>query len=893
MNPFMMMFSPLGGFGFFGGGCCCGVNMPYYGMDDRLTFMNFPVFRNTSMDYLLDPRLAMMQTQQSMMYGGGNMFGNTMLPLFNNFPGMNFPGMNAPWSPWWQPTRTETEEQKKEREAREAEERDPKNVEIKEKIDNYKDCFEKFKKAVDAETKGSEKFKEFEKKYNEALKEKKLADRLKKLEELFDTLDTKTLTKVALADKDINHSLFMIGYSFPKSTSYKHQIGSSEVDWNTFFLTSIEGNLSKDDATPVGILGGKLLDANCKEQILQIISTWNDTHRDDDSKGLLRKLADYIPNSKEQVVNWKAGVSGLALALIAKADSFVEENGSNSDFTKLVAQRKKVSDLLDKNITNNKNIKKSDVIALANEFDKLYAMLRIQEAIVMNAKVVDKYADKFNAIKPNAIPDDIIIKETIEDLKTENIAVPTSSELDKLPEKESAFVRDNKRSTSKWEDIDNDTEGEPEKRAQALVNSDPKMLKGVISHKGVYETTNSGKNAPKRYYMVKGDKLVEAKYNETTKKYEPIKDAEDVTSVEINTYVETINDIDIYIKAGKIKNSTNVKGVYLSVDAYPDNHREVFIIKDNKLVKINGTLYTDGTVKLKNGEKVKLEELTEDDYSVVESEDDIYTKPKAASPEIEEKTDVDEEKASLDNWDDLGISGLSDLNRKNLKNLGLVSTGVEGWYKYTGKGGGYYRYNVENNELEKLDDVKEINTDGTYKDTKGKIHLCKQVGKPEDYGKALQKALRYVTSSEEEQIALRNLNTFLVYENTSDIMEFLKGYDSERLFFNDKMCHQIATEHGIFTDKRPDNKEYRVYYIQEIAKKLLKVADEVNIKDSEYENLEALIENSENGVLQDGHCLIGMADALDRIIKLLLDEYNKTNGTTETTETTDKTQTQA
>ena len=149
MNPFMMMFGPIG-FGFMGGGCSCGVNMPYYGMDDRLTFMNFPVFRNTSMDYLLDPRLAMMQSQQSMMNGGGNIFGSTMLPMFNNFPGMNFPGMNnnSPWSPWFQPSRTESEEDKKKREANEAEAKKP---EAK-KAEALKNTFDKIKKLADADS---------------------------------------------------------------------------------------------------------------------------------------------------------------------------------------------------------------------------------------------------------------------------------------------------------------------------------------------------------------------------------------------------------------------------------------------------------------------------------------------------------------------------------------------------------------------------------------------------------------------------------------------------------------------------------------------------------------------------------------------------------------------
>ena len=52
MNPFMMsnvFFGPMGMMS-MSPMCYGGVNMPYYGSSDMLTFMNFPIFRNTASD---------------------------------------------------------------------------------------------------------------------------------------------------------------------------------------------------------------------------------------------------------------------------------------------------------------------------------------------------------------------------------------------------------------------------------------------------------------------------------------------------------------------------------------------------------------------------------------------------------------------------------------------------------------------------------------------------------------------------------------------------------------------------------------------------------------------------------------------------------------------------
>ena len=618
MNPLFMMFGPMG---FMGGGCGCGVYMPYYGQNDTLTFMNFPVFRNTSMDYLLDPRLAMWQVQQNWMNGGSfGMMGNSYLPLFNNFPGMNPPWMN---------TKTETEEEKKKREEKEAEEKKPENVAKKAKIDDYKTYFERFKTLVDKNVKETADFKTLVTNFENALKEEKLDDRLAKVKEVLSQIDKDMLTKIALADTDIDSKLYKIGYNFPTKTS-RHVATELETKINDMIAT-----LNLSDSTKVGgQLNSNILKPQ-KDYILQMISSWNDTHNDDE-KGIIRGLAKYMPeNDDKQQQQYKEAIEGVTETLVLKADAFIKENGGATSFPKLSEQLKSVQEKLsdiqkvaykDKNDT----VKKADVLALADETDKLYAMIRVQEAKILNKEVVTKYAEQMNDIKADAIPNDIIIKETFDDLSAEKITIPSDSELDVIPEKDQGFRVSANSGKTKMEEIDEAAAGDPEKRIQLLVEN--QKLKAVQGYDGIYETKTDDTNAPKKYYAVSEEnKLVEVKLNAETNQYEAISGT-DITAVEIGQYTETVDAIDKYIRQGKIKKSSiNNGSVYLSVDKHPDKHSDAFVIRDNKLVKIKGRIYAGGSVLLDSGERKMVSQLNDDDVTEVTSERDIYTKPAAPS----------------------------------------------------------------------------------------------------------------------------------------------------------------------------------------------------------------------------------------------------------------------
>ena len=135
MNPFMtqMFFGPMG-MSIMPFSCGCSMySRPY---EHDLSFFNFPIVRDTSMDWLLNPSIALQQCQQQWQSGNFGGFG------YSGIGGMTFPGFNGGfWNPAINGTRTETEEEKKKREAREAETKKPeaeKAASLKKIFDNIK-----------------------------------------------------------------------------------------------------------------------------------------------------------------------------------------------------------------------------------------------------------------------------------------------------------------------------------------------------------------------------------------------------------------------------------------------------------------------------------------------------------------------------------------------------------------------------------------------------------------------------------------------------------------------------------------------------------------------------------------------------------------------------------
>ena len=905
MNPFMMsnmFFGPMGMS--VSPMCGCGVSMPFYGMNDCLTFMNFPIFRNTSNDYLLNPMLAFYQSQQQMQCGMGNIYGNTMLPMFNNFPGMNM----GPMSPWWNPSqRTETPEEKKKREEREAEEKKPENIEKKAKIDEYKSYFNKFKEMLDAETKKSADFKELESAFNAALKEDKIDDRVKKLEEVFQRLDKEILTKVALSDNSINSKLYEIGYNFPSNIS-KVNTGIEVKD-----LDNLISTLDLSDSVAVGAFGPTASKSN--NYILHIISNWNDTH-DSSEKGIIRGMAKYMPNNNTSQKQYKGGITGVADALIKHAEEFKNANGGAKALPKLCKQietvRSKVDVIKKVNYTNGEKINKSTVTALADEFDKLYVMLRLIEADMMNQKVINKYGKRMNALIEGAIPEDIITKETRDDLKAEGFKnLPSADNLDKVDIKQNDLKI---KKSSNFISADKKYEGKPQKLLDEYL-ADEENGVGVLTKVGdsnVYQTMGyNDKGSGVKYYTVSDNKLVECDLNGKV-----ADNAQEVTASEIEKYDENLKSIKSMIDRDAIvpcrDDFQNAKLPYPVFESTAKN--EYYAIIGDKLGKIKNctglkpnnsahTIHASGTGKT-------LDKLTEADLEEFNPSD---VKTKAEIEKDKEEKKQQSEKEQIQKVTTITFSSLKDAKtNKKLDEVSKAITGKDGQYDFKAlKVNGYfysnstkrfYRYNENTNQLVYLKDVVEVNKNGYLKYKNGTYKKCKEVisdtpieseqlvSTIQEYGKAFAKDVNGKSTDEEDSDAFRKLNTIITQEDPLYTVNFIKGYWEYGGFWSNKgICKQIATENGFAEGTSANIFNTKRHYIREFAKLILKVADISNIdRDStEYTTLQKIANGS---LIEDTACydsgfgcfpktstenIKNTAIILDEIIKKVIKAYDE------------------
>ena len=841
MNPFMMMFGPLGGFGFFGGGCGCGVNMPYYGMDDRLTFMNFPVFRNTSMDYLLDPRLSLMQSQQSWM-NGGNIFGNTMLPMFNNFPGMNFPGMNTPWNIWG-PQRAETDDEKKKREAKEAEDKKPEA----EKAKALKNTFDKIKKFAEENKEVLSLDKSIIDKAAEAMKKEKAEDRLTAMKEVLALIPDDKLKIAIYSDDKVRKNLRVSGFNFDQNDVKNKDIKSGDAD-NIDKLTNLHDELQRKSYNELQIISGQLASKDtAKDLILSVISNRNDKYHGAKDLGLLRWIAANLPTGDDAIAKKDivyACTINFIQALEAKA----------AEYKGCPKIEKALQDLLNAKEAMIKNFDAGKINNVANAFDVLYARLRMQEAVKVNNLIQNDNDFKFiNEAKSGFINDKMVVEETYADLISEGFTNPPQvDDLDKVKKPTVVTV-----TSDGVEDPDKKYEGKTQQLVEEYLAKDNKYLTNIEGTE-VYQTKDyDGNGSGVRYFSVQDGKLIEVTKKEDGT-FEVPADAKAVTAKEIEAYDEAVQRIDKLLHTDKsIVPVENTSNLFKATGA-----DEYYALVGNKFGKVKTS-----------ADNKKVDQLTVNDLEEF-NDSDVKSTEKIEADKKEEEEKKKQEEALTEELTSDNIHSYSDINRKRLNELNLEYTGVDGWYKLSkGENVGYYKYNAQTNNFELQKDVKEVNNDGTYTDNNDHLHMCRQAGKPEYYAKQLNKALFIYTDNKEEKQALRSLHTFLSYDNSEEVAAFLKAYDDATGWYEGGLCNAIYEECGCFTDSvERDGEKYSYYkdfFIERIAEQLLVVANDTNIDQSVIDDIQT-IENGDRLKWYQNN-----AKSLDSLIKTVLEEYDK------------------
>ena len=848
MNPFMMsnvFFGPMGMMS-MSPMCCGGVNMPYYGSSDMLTFMNFPIFRNTASDYLLDPRLAMMQSQQSMM-NGGSVFGNNFLPLFNNFPGM------SPIAPWWNPNaKPETEEEKKAREEKEAEAKKP---EAK-KAESLKKSFDNIKKL--AESKNLVTLDEsIVKKAEEAMKKEKASEQLEAMKEVMALIPDDIIRKSVMADETVVKKLKEAGYNF----NYKNNKYSlSQTTIENVKMNQVHDNiLSKHDYDAQGL--GSFAAAASADTILALVSEWNNTQKE---KGILKFIAQNLPTDEgpsSQLTSMI--VPQIINALIDKADQYSGSPKIKADRDKLAAAKE----------TLLKKFDKTNLLKVSDAFETLYARLRMQEAVKVRDYIVNNTDfTSLNEAKPDVINNDMVVAETYANLKEEGIAnPPAENSLDQIQTVSTVVINDEGV-------VDDDKQYEDNRQGlvDEVLAKDNKYLTKVGENSNVYQTKDyDGKGNGVKYYTVKDNKLIEVKMKEDGT-FEDAADTENVSSKAIKDYDKTMKRIKNLLDTKAIEAVADTNNLFKATGA-----DEYYALVGDKFGKVKTT-----------ADSIKLEELTAADLEEFD-DDSVKTKEKVEADkkakEAKEKQDkinnvvakVSKEKVV---WKSVN---------KQLAELGLEQTGVKGYYKTTAEPTLYFKYDndpesANYQKIVHIPNVTEVSKNGYYIQN-GSKKFCREVETPEESAKELheildktayrgtayERTLGAETVKQDLTAIERKFNSLKTYKNCKDIIDFISSYNDEAYHWwceNDPSLSTAIVNNKALTEQK--KKEYikliagRVYDVVK-AKQITFDNPDDKITLEQIASGKLAVFNYDNSSLTLG----STACELDRIAKLVIEKY--------------------
>ena len=621
---------------------------------------------------------------------------------------------------------------------------------------------------------------------NKALnKSGKPEEKMDALKEVYKTLNKNKLEKALLALDENKNALYTAGYDLKtldtdENTKLKKDLNSLETDINNKKgdkLAEIAGNESNS-------------------QILKIISCWNSEHSSDSERGIIRLVAKNLPEAESERETHKAGVNYLVMSLINKTEDLKSEVDGN--FTNLDKAKDELKDALTK---AQSEFNETNLMTLAGKFDTLYAMLRIMEAERIRNKISTKY-DFLNKIASNDkdfVNDDLIVKATKEDLKSEGIDV-SNIKTDSMPKQEQ----------EEFTDIDEryDT---AEERIDALVE-DEELKK--TAKDGVYMTTASTANNPAHFYMEKDDKIIELKNVTAIDKNgnctmvdgskktlaQAEASSEEVTAQDIVDYNNTIERVDQLVKDGTLVKWTQfnwLKGekLFKSKGLKENGRSQYFVIRNNKLVEIDcESLSAEGKAKFSDGTEKEFSKLEDGDFREISDSEIVTTNKKV---EADRKKAVEQEnklnQAVIEKANILVKNGL--LKETNCKDPKV-------YYSENSK----KHYIVKNGKLYELTNTLQAYGNGNVRITGNNVISAKNAEAKETSIEALTKnasqsgtqlgrdfADKVMGNSSSQEITQA---VSILYDNVNvyNIRSFIKAYHEEEGWFTDNICEQIFTE---------------------------------------------------------------------------------------------------
>lgn len=722
---------------------------------------------------------------------------------------------------------------------------------------------------------------EMEKEYAEALKKETTNGKIDAIEAILKKIPAARIQKIIMNDEKIKSDLHFAGYN---NTLSNEKI----YNWDDA-LDELYRVIEKEDVPvkldKLGKFQG-LINPRCASEItdnndiLQVISLWNDEYNKSTEKGLVRYIANHIPSQETQKGPYKDAIMAISTALTNKANDYKEY--SNVSEKKVAVQN--IAEKLEKKFD------KTLALELADRCDELYAELRLMEAQTADKAIQEQYGFLNTEVKEGLVEENKILNETKADLEKEGITVPEVTLLndDEDDEVEEGQVTYNFDSLDKLP---------AEQRIKALAE---KYLTET-DVEGVYSTKTNSSNADEKFYGVKDNKLVEFV---GVKKAEEITDSTPTKEVKkcenIDKYTKTVKRIDNLVSKGLIKEITltdkaNGVRVYQSVKQEYDfkkvkTYTQKFVIMNDELMMLKdekAAISKNGWIDFQDGTKKHVSKLTAADVKTF-TDNEIWKEKKAEDKKAEEKNEEADKtsnsgKASQEEIDaqvslvtENTYYKKSDITPQERDRLGIKSLAVKGYYK--DRNGQYYRYSQKDSKLVHLPNVKKISASGEMTLNDGKKVPCREYQSAFDSGKELMKSVYMCFTNEDDYNTMRRkLNSFKTYESTEEIYQFLKGVEEGTGLFEDKFCRQIATEYGL-------EKEEKQRILVEIATKVKKFALDAGLDDEDkfdkykLEVIEKIINNEWDkfNTLMASNTSTA-AGKLDSVIIYVIEKYEKKN----------------
>lgn len=445
-------------------------------------------------------------------------------------------------------------------------------------------------------------------------------EKLEALREIYKKLNKDKLQAVLLDFPEYKEMLSAAGYRF--NGTNKEEDAKLGKDINGLYRSITTTNKSTKFDKLIELFPGE-----DNPYILRIVSYWNDKYNESGNRGIIRLIANNLPEEESELKKPQEGVKNIAMALINKVEDF--KTSTDGDFAKLDDAKEAVSDAL---TDVDKDFTKENLMKLADKFDTLYAMLRMMEAEKIRNTINTKYGflNDISSTDKDIVTDELIVKETEADLKKEGIEV--IPEVDNIPPEDEEEISD----------IDERVDTVEEK-VEALVEE--KELKKT-DKEGVYTTATVSQDELPKFYTIRNDKLVELKAVKSIDKdgnctmvdgtVKALKDVEanEVSAQDVVDYNNTLERIASLKKDGRLVKCSTTLGdttLYRCRGKQENGQYQYFVVRNNKLMRIIcDNVLANGTIMI-NGQSKTLAELTDSDFEEISNSDILASDMKAES----------------------------------------------------------------------------------------------------------------------------------------------------------------------------------------------------------------------------------------------------------------------